>query len=259
MMKRRVGASPSVHRWAVLAALCGAVAVVACARVSFTGRPAAWSPQRFAAATGEVSVDCESPAAELVCDVAYALGGGGAGASYSVVVEYERKGLRLVTAAKSIAVEGGVLRGRALVVRLRAKEAYEVRVVATPEDGQSGALSASTRFEAPGFPGGPLFDGSEPYAVSASGDATLELVFLGATLGNASADRWDGLVALDTEGFVVWGYETRIVCSFTQLRDHRFVVSSAPQDGTNAGSCDGMSAWERGPATAFNHAEQAGF
>ena len=58
-------------------------------------------------------------------------------------------------------------------------------------------LAAAAAFVAPGFPGGARFDGTAPYATSVAGAPSLEVVFLGATFGNATGDRWNGLIALD--------------------------------------------------------------
>jgi hypothetical protein len=60
----------------------------------------------------------------------------------------------------------------------------------------------------------------------------------------AMRDGWDGLVAIDSTGSVVWGYETRLACVFSQDASFRIgLMSTKPEYGRGAkNSCLGSHA-----------------
>ena len=69
-----------------------------------------------------------------------------------------------------------------------------------------------------------------------SGAPSWDLLYLVAT-----RDGWDGLVAIDSTGTVVWGYETRVACVFEQDASFRIgLMSSKPEFARGAkNSCLG--------------------
>lgn len=232
---------PRRARFAFAVAFAGTL-LVACAR---RGLPPRWATLSRAIddERGTLTFDCDAPAAELVC--AASLSGLEPGAAYELSFVYRRAGAgdALRGRAANVTADGsGTARGH--LYRLRALATYDVE--ATARRGASAVRGAAT-LAAPAFRGGATFDGSSRFATRVNGSgAAVELVLMGATVGSAASDGWSGLVAVDAEGYVVWGLEKLALCAFTKLEDHRFVVSSVPVVAGAQAECASDSVWRGG-------------
>ena len=222
---------------AALAAACVCTLLVFCARIDGLPRAA------LASGGNALTFDCESPAAELVC--AAALSGAEPGATYELTFVYRRKGAPAALRSRKLnatADASGSLSGH--LYRLRARAAY--RVEATARRGARD-IRASSTLAAPAFRGGATFDGTDRFATKVDGNASaLELVLMGATVGDVASDGWRGLVAVDAEGYVVWGLAKNALCAFAKLEDHRFVVSSVPAAAGAQPECASQSVFRDG-------------
>ena len=169
-----------------------------------------------------VNVTCDGYDAELVCGFVFTLSGGGDDdQQVDVTIEYAPAGaagvnMTLWTRVLTKTADGSTTHVVDLF-RLRAKQHYTAtlyaRASASGDDGAAATALASATFHSPSFACGDAFDGASPYASEVKGAPGWGLLFTSATV---CLPTWQGVVALDAEGYVVWGYgsATTAVCTF---------------------------------------------
>ena len=220
------------------------------ARFSAASAPAAAvagaSPASAAAVVvSDLAIDCDTPTAIFVCLARFNVASAAA-ATVEVSVAHHRvteDGLApLWSPKKTIALPGA---GAALAVstsifRLTPSARYVARVfvrdASSPSAGAA-VVAARATFSPPAT-GAHSIDAAGGF-VNVSGAPSWDVLYV-----VAMRDGWDGLVAIDSTGSVVWGYETRLACVFSQDASFRIgLMSTKPEYGRGAkNSCLGSHA-----------------
>ena len=210
-------------------------------------RSVASAPTAEAAAAATVSdlvIDCDTPTAIFVCLARFSVAAPNA-TTVEVSVAYREEDAApgaapLWSPRKTIALAGGdasVATSTALF-RLSPSARYTARVFvrdASARGGAAAVVAARAAFT-PRATGVPGLDSARGF-VNVSGAPSWELMYL-----TASRDGWDGLVAVDSAGTVVWGYETAVACLFEQDASFRVgLMSTRPEyaRGAHKNNCLG--------------------
>ena len=210
-------------------------------------RSVASAPTAEAAAVATVSdlvIDCDTPTAIFVCLARFSVAAPNA-TTVEVSVAYREEDAApgaapLWSPRKTIALAGGdasVATSTALF-RLSPSARYTARVFvrdASARGGAAAVVAARAAFT-PRATGVPGLDSARGF-VNVSGAPSWELMYL-----TASRDGWDGLVAVDSAGTVVWGYETAVACLFEQDASFRVgLMSTRPEyaRGAHKNNCLG--------------------
>ena len=192
-----------------------------------------------AAVVSDLAIDCDTPAAIFVCLASFRVASAAA-ATVEVSVAYHEvtgDGLTpLWSPKKTLVLAGGdapVATSTALF-RLTPSARYVARVFVRDVSSSAALVAARTAFSPPAT-GARSIDAARGL-VNVSGAPSWDLLYLVAT-----RDGWDGLVAIDSTGTVVWGYETRVACVFEQDASFRIgLMSSKPEFARGAkNSCLG--------------------